>query len=199
MQNGRWTRPHVGNPMQNGRWTCPNVANTIQNGRWTCPHAGNPMQNGRWTCPNVANPMQNGRWTCPHVGNPMRNGRWTCPMWQIPCKRMPNSSSKPLQALPPTPLTAFYLNPSFRICKYVTCHVRCILHSIYIPEYHITYLLLKTDSVTCEKRCFHSALGGGAVPSPQSPPPAFFIFKPKLVNTLVGVGMMMWWTWWCEC
>ena len=37
-------------------------------------------------------------------------------------------------------------------------------------------------------------LSGEALrPLPQSPPPAFLIFKPKLVNTLVGVGMMINW------
>ena len=66
---GRWTCPHVGNPMQNGRWTCQNVANTIQNGRWTCPHVVNPMQNGRWTCPNVANTMQNDKFKFQTVAN----------------------------------------------------------------------------------------------------------------------------------
>ena len=36
----------------------------------------------------------------------------------------------------------------------------------YIPEYHMTNLLLKTSNVTCEKRCLHSALGGGRPPLP---------------------------------
>ena len=75
--------------------------------------------------------------------------------------------------------SAFFLLCLLQILDF---HVRCILHSIYIPEYHMTNLLLKTSNVTCEKRCLHSALGGGAAPSPQSPPPAFFKFKlkPKL-------------------
>ena len=67
--NGRWTCPHVVNPMQNGRWTCQNVANTIQNGSWTCPHVVNPMQNGRWTCQNVANTMQNDKFKFQTVAN----------------------------------------------------------------------------------------------------------------------------------
>ena len=41
-----------------------------------------------------------------------------------------------------------------------------------------TNLLLKTSNITCEKRCFHSALGGGAAPSPN-PPSRFFIFNSK--------------------
>ena len=73
----------------------------------------------------------------------------------------------------------------------------CILHSIYIPEYHITYLLLKTDSVTCEKRRLHSALGGGAAPSPQSPLP-LLIFKTQARKYISWgwyddvVNMMVW-------
>ena len=38
-------------------------------------------------------------------------------------------------------------------------------------------------------------LWGEALRPPPNPPSRFFILKPKLVNTLVGVGMMMWWTW----
>ena len=41
-----------------------------------------------------------------------------------------------------------------------------------------TNLLLKTSNITYEKRCFHSALGGGAAPSPN-PPSRFFIFNSK--------------------
>ena len=40
-----------------------------QNGRWTCPHVVNPMQNGRWTCPNVANTMQNDKFKFQNVAN----------------------------------------------------------------------------------------------------------------------------------
>ena len=58
MQNGRWTRPYVGNPMQNGRWTCPNVANPMQNGRGTRPHVANPMQNDKFKVQTVANTRQ---------------------------------------------------------------------------------------------------------------------------------------------
>ena len=60
----------------------------------------------------------------------------------------------------------------------------CILlfGEFYILEYHITYLLLKTDSVTCEKTCLHSALGGGAAPSPQSTPPAFLYLNSSYIS-----------------
>ena len=38
-----------------------------------------------------------------------------------------------------------------------------------------TNLLLKADSITCEKRCLHSALGGRRYALPPIPSPAFYI------------------------
>ena len=49
--------------------------------------------------------------------------------------------------------------------------------------------LLFCCNITCEKRCFHSALGEALRPPPK-PSSRFFIFKAKLVNALAG--MMMW-------
>ena len=49
------------------------------------------------------------------------------------------------------------------------------LNPSYISWFLRTNLLLKADSITCEKGCLHSALGGGAAPSPQSLPPAFYL------------------------
>ena len=40
----------------------------------------------------------------------------------------------------------------------------------------MTNLLLKTSNVTCEKRCLHSALGGGAAP--------LFLFKSNTYQVL---------------
>ena len=64
--------------------------------------------------------------------------------------------------------------------------------SIYIPEYHMTNLLLKTSNVTCEKRCLHSALGGGAAPSPQSPLPLFFYLNlnPSYISWFLRTNLL---------
>ena len=69
----------------------------------------------------------------------------------------------------------------------------CILHSIYIPEYHITYLSLENWQRNMWEEVLSFCFGGRRCALPQIPPPAFFVFKPKLVNTLAGVGMMMSW------
>ena len=143
----------------------------MQNGRWTCPHVGNPMQNGRWTCQNVANTTQNGRWTCPHIVNPMQNGRWNMPKcgkyhakWQIQvpnrCKHLANGTSQEIQKKIPNLLQKKILKlfhthfplPCF-ICRgCMTC--QWSFHSIMMNQYAVPW-----GSWTTQHTC---VLGAGS-------------------------------------
>ena len=99
-----------------------------------------------------------------------------CGMWQLgvnfcfPCLSLPclpwqhhNGGWQCHQAVTPV--------------KYMTFHVRCILHSICIPEYHMTNLLLKTSNMYRRGAFILLCLLPRALP--PIPPPAFLYLNPS--------------------